>query len=41
VTTDSLAVLGDSEATNEQIVSAVVVLLEQAETASSAKVTLR
>lgn len=36
--TDALAVLGDSGATNEQIVGAVISLLEQAEVASSAKV---
>lgn len=39
--TDALAVLGDSSATNEQIVSAVISLLEQAEAASSAKVGMR
>lgn len=39
--TDALAVLGDSEATNEQIVGAVISLLEEAERASSAKVTAR
>ena len=39
--TDALAVLGDSAATNEQIVGAVISLLEEAERASSAKVTAR
>ena len=39
--TNALAVLGDSEATNEQIVRAVISLLEEAERASSAKVTAR
>ena len=39
--TNALAVLGDSEATNEQIVRAVISLLEEAERASSCKVTAR
>lgn len=38
---DALALLGESCATNEQIVSAVISLLKQAEAASSAKVTSR
>lgn len=38
---DALAVPGDSCATNESIVGAVISLLEQAEAASSAKVTSR
>lgn len=36
--TDALAVLGDSAATNERIVEAVINLLEEAEAASSARV---